>query len=757
MVDSYASAEKDSRGLRGLIKSAISGVKNVLGTDEEAAEQRRQVQNWGKELELSDTFVRDYLPEGDKAVDAYLDERSGGILGNKYKLNLFHSNIDTLMSIMYAKLPKVEADRRFNDPNDDVARVAAAIITRLLQNDMNDPEDRLNAVLRQALQDRLVPGLGAGRIRYCMTEGPDPTAVKPEDAGEDYAPPQIKTDEWCDIEYIHWRDFRWSPCRTPAEVRWKAFRTYMTKDEVRARFGDVADRVPYNTKGPSLDGEEKSTEISAHTDRAQAEIWEIWDRPSRCVYWYVKGFDEFLDKKDDPMELDGFFPDARPMFANITTRRYLPKPDYSMSRGLYQEIDELEQRIALLTKAVKVAGVYPANAKEIQRLLTEDAENRLIPVDAWAIFAEKGGLKGQVEYLPIKDIVEALQVLVLQQANRIEQLYQVTGMSDIIRGQAAKAGVTATEQRIKAQFASTRMQSFQDQFAEFAADLLNLKVQLIRKFYDPERIIRLSNIDNTPDAELAEQAIQLIKDPSLFDMRVAVRSESMAQINYDSIKMERTEFMASLAQFITAAAPLFQAMPASAPFLLELLKFNLAGLKGANEMEGVIDRAIGALQQQQAEQASKPPEPSPEEKAAQIKVQGDIQVAQAKGAADAQTKQVEVAAELQKAGQEHQLEMEKLRAEIQADREQHQLEMEKMRLEIQFMAQKYGLQLQMEQQKAAIDAEKQDQELETDERRFELEQEQEQERFESEEEYASERHQREMQQQQSKRGSGDEG
>jgi hypothetical protein len=669
-------------------------------------EEFDSVAKWTKELELAEKFVTSWHSDGDRVVDQYLDEHNESLPTRpKYKLNLFHANITTLMSIMFAQMPKVEADRRFADPNDDVARVASEIMTRVLQNDMNDPEDTYIQVLRQALQDRLLSGLGVARVRYGMEE-----KEVPEEGVEydDETPvPTEKSDEWCDMEYVHWRDVLWSPCRTEAEKTWEAYRAYMKKDEVIARFGDdIARAIPYKSRGPSLDPNNgKAAEID-QGDEAQAEVWEIWDKTTKCVYWYVKGYGKFLDKKENPMELTGFWPGPRWMVANLTTKKYIPRPDFMLAADLYDEINELEARIALLTKACKVIGVYASNAEELKRLLTDATESNMVPVENWAMFADKGGIKGMVDYFPVKDVAEALGIVVTQQQLRIQQLYQVTGMSDILRGQATQTGVTATEQKIKAQFASTRIQFFQEEFATFASELLNKKVDLIRNFYDEQRILELSNILETPDAEHAQAAVALIKDKRKFNCRVVVQSESMAMVDYENLKQERAEFIGAIGQFVGQVQPLVESQPATAPFMLELLKFGLAGLKGSRTMEGVVDRMIAQIEKSEREKAGKPPEPTPEEKVEQMKVQGQIQVAQAKGQAD-----------LVKAQQEFQLEQQRMQAELAMQREEfalkqqqmqetHRMDMAKLILEIQGMKAKLG----MEREKLAIQLEGAEQE-----------------------------------------------
>jgi hypothetical protein len=48
-----------------------------------------------------------------------------------------------------------------------------------------------------------------------------------------------------------------------------------------------------------------------------------------------------LDEKEDPLGLQGFWPFPRPMVANLTTRKFIPKPDYKLAQDLYREINEL--------------------------------------------------------------------------------------------------------------------------------------------------------------------------------------------------------------------------------------------------------------------------------------------------------------------------------------------------------------------------------------------------------------------------------
>ena len=641
-------------------------------------------------MQAADRFFDDFHKQGRKVIERYVDDRKeDSTPWPTSRLNLFHANITTLLALMYAKLPKVEADRRFADPNDDVARVAGEMATRCLQNDLNMPDCALAPVLKYSLFDRLVPGMGIARLTYGYEEDKENELGRDEDDEPLYG----KSDEWVDETYVHWRDVRWSPARTYEELRWMAFRSYLSRKEVEERFGEeMAKQVSFTSKGPAmlLEGAAKTP---VEIDR-QAEIWEIWDKDTKTVVWWALGATEILDEKGDTLKLEGFFPCGRPMIANASTDRYIPKADFVIAQDIYNKIDQIETRMGLLVDSLKAVGVYAGDAEGVKNMLQEGIENQLIPVDNWAMWAERGGLKGMIEWFPVKDIAEVLTALTQQQQLWIQKLYQVTGMSDIMRGQASASGTTATEQKIKAQFGSVRINALQEEFAAFASDLLNKKWQIIRRFYEPERIIKLSNIANTPDAQYIDQAIALIKNPDEFDMRVIIRSESMAAVDLEALKMERNEFLQATAQFVGQATQVATTMPEAVPFLMKLMQFGLAGYKSSSEMEGVIDQAIAAVEQALAKKAAAPPQPSPEEK----KLQGEMQMAQMEFQQKAQADQ-----------QSAQLDMQKQQFEMQIKREEFALEKQKMEMELVFKQRELemkerelAMKLQMQQAQGAV-------------------------------------------------------
>ena len=645
-----------------------------LETQEKSADIVRDKQYWSKELKAADKALDKFHRRGKKTVDRFLDRRDETRVG-AVTLNLFHSNIVTVKAMMFGQVPAIEVDRRYQDAGDDTARVATLILERMLNNDIQFNDRSFQSSLNHALEDFLLPGLGVCRIRYDMeTETREEIRMDATEEGESYQMESYEemTDEWVETNYVHWKDFKWSPgARTWDEVRWVAFRTYLTEEEAKERWPD-AELTYKNVRYKDDDNpDDKST-----TDLA--EIWEIWCKDSEYVYEYSDGADKLLGKKEDPLELEGFFPCVKPLMANISTDSLVPTPDFYFAQDLYNEIDLLEARVSILTKAVKAVGVYDKAATGVKRMLEEGVDNDLIPIDNWAMFGEKGGLRGQIDWMPLDSIVGALDKLIQLRDNTIGLLYQSTGLSDIMRGQATQSGVSATEQSLKAKFASVRIQAMQDRFAQFATDLQKLKAQVISKHYSPETIAKQSNIMMTPDAQLAGQAIELIKNEDAAIWRIQVLPESVAMVDYAALKQERMEYINSLAMFMQSSAPLAALDPGITPYLIELLKWGLAGFKGSQNIEGVLDRAVDSAIQAQEAKKNQPPPPDPKVEADKAKAQADAQQQQQKMQGEMakqqqsfqmqqQQQQTSFQMEMQKLASKHEADMQKIYAKLQAD------------------------------------------------------------------------------------------
>jgi hypothetical protein len=633
---------------------------------EEKLEDLSKASHWQDEIRAGEKALEKFRKQGKRVLDKFLDKHGDNdhLALQGQSLNLFHANIVTLRSMLYGQTPKVDVSRRYEDSGDDVARVASEILERCLNNDIQFTDDTFSEVLRGALDDFLLPGLGQAKVRYEAKIGVDEFGMEAIES------------ETTPVDYIHWNDFCWSAgARTWSEVTWVSFRTYLTKLEAEQKYGKkVAKTLSYVSK------QDKETREKSDGTGEYAEIYEIWCKTSRYIYWYSKGVDDLLGKTSDPLKLHNFWPCPQPLLANITTNCLVPKAEYTFAQDLYNQIDTLTTRIAMLTKAVKVIGVYDKASTGVQRMLTDGVENELIPVDNWAAFAEKGGIKGQIDWMPIDDIVQVMETLNAVRDQTIALLYQATGMSDILRG-STDPRETKGAQELKSKFASTRIQAMQDVFAKFASDIQSIKAEIMSLHYQPQSLIEQSNILVTPDAQLAEQAVMLLKDPKKMVWKVQIRPESVAMVDFAQLKNERMEYIMGLSQFMQSAAPLASLDKAVMPTLMELLKWGLSGFKGSQQIEGVLDKAIS--DSIKALNAPQPEPPDPKVEAMKMKAQADAAAAQQKAQQDQiafqqemQQSQQKFAQEMQQMQREHELKMTQLMAKIEADRQSAQIKQE---------------------------------------------------------------------------------
>jgi hypothetical protein len=632
-----------------------------------------QYRYWSRELGASDSQLRQFRKLGTKIVHRFLggskgttDKSDEGSRNGTFRLNLFHSNIITLQSMLYVDLPQVVVSRRFDDPNDDIGRVCSDILERLLTNDIQENGKELECVLKSVLQDRLLSGLGVARVRYEVE-----TAVDPESGIE-----QVVHEE-APIDYYHWRDVSWGWGRSFSDLPWIGFRTWMKKDAVRERFGDeAADGVQLKDESTVSNKQEEASAPDEDSPWRKAEIWEIWDKSARKIVWMSPGFDKVLDTRDDTLGLSGFFPCSPFLLANQTTSLYVPVSDYYLAQDLYNEVDALQTRISIITEAVKVVGLYDKSSMDIKRMFKEGTDNELIPVDNWALFAEKGGIAGQIDWVPMGEISETLLRLRELRDEAIGLLQQVTGMSDIMRGELGGQYEGVGQSEMKLKFGSVRVQALQDDLGKFASDLLQLKAEVISRHFEPETIARRANLDNTFNEELIPQAIQLLKDPEAARLRVKVKPESVGMADYAQLKQERTEYIGALAGFFQSVGPVMVEEPGVKPFFLEILKWGLAGFKGSSSIESVMDKAIemanqAAIVNPGDQEENKEAEKERAKSEAQmelenLKHQNAMALIQAKMQADAQTRQNDLQADMQTKQNETKMGMQTTQMEMQA-------------------------------------------------------------------------------------------
>jgi hypothetical protein len=615
-----------------------------------------------------------------KIVKRYRDDTRGQTLTESAKFNILWSNVQTLTPAVYAKLPKADISRRFGD-NDPVGRVASQLLERAIDFEIEHYPD-FRSTMRYSVEDRFLGGRGSAWVRYEPHTSPigiddDGVSVTSTvEQGEMSEPMEQIEYECAPVDYVHWRDFGHSQARTWEEVgqvwRW----VYMTREALVERFGDeMARRIPLDQGPEPLNAYNESKRTYN-----RAKVCELWDKETQKVYWFCKGMPQMIDVRDDPLGLEGFFPCPKPLYATTTSDTLVPVPDFVLYQDQAMELDILSDRIDGLVKALRVRGVYDASQPALQRLLTEGDNNALIPVDKWMAFSEKGGLKGSIDLLPLDTLANALLNCYRAREDIKSQIYEITGISDIIRG-TSFASETATAQQIKGQYAGLRLRSMQEDVAIYASEIIKLKAQVMCLHFQPDTILAYAAANQmTPaDQQLIPQAMQLLRDKPLRNFRVDIAADSLVMLDENQNKQDRMQFLQAFGGFLAQALPVGQASPQMVPMMMELLRFGMQAFKAARPIEGQIDATL-----QQLQQAAMQQQPDGEQQGKQAELQQKGQMEQGR---------MQMEAALAQAKLQQQMQMEQLKNQtklaLEQQKQQFEAQLEAMKLQSQQEAAKY--------------------------------------------------------------------
>lgn len=595
---------------------------------------QEQQARWTMEFAAARAALKGWQATGDTIDQEFRNEAVSGEPFDT-RLPLFSADVISMLAMLYGQVPKASVSRRFADSADDVGRVAGEILERILNTDIHRDSDTYAVALGCALMDFFLPGFANIQCRYVTGE------IEAKEVAEETDPKtgrvlvegytqEKRPKEDVEIDYIHWKDWLWGPAKVVHKVPWWAIRSQMTRSGLVKRFGALGKMVPLSKR---KDGSEDPW--------SRADVWEIYDRDSRKVFWFVEAFERVLDIKKDPLGLEGFFPFPEPLAANLTTSKVVPRPYYALHQDGYKQCNKLMSRIHELVEAVRVAGAYDKENVALGQILEPGNRNKLIPVVNWAKLAESGGIAGAVDWFPIEMVVQAIAVLQQQLTSEIDLLHQTTGFSDIMRGEATQAGATATEQRAKTRFGSVRIQRLQDQIAKFATDILRIKGEIVAKRFSPETIMERANVRFMPqaDQQLAPQAVELLKS-NFACYRIEVKPEAVALADFAQNKQERMEVLTTLTAYASAIQPIAAQMPGSLPFLLEVAKWAVSGVRASSQIEGVFDQMIETAKRAAAN--PQPAQPDPKMQAEQLKLQG----IQMKAQSDMQKEQFKLQASL---------------------------------------------------------------------------------------------------------------
>ena len=593
------------------------------GPEYTAEDLERIGRTWSDKLLQAEKRDEKWHKLAERAEAAYSADAGEYGTDGVLEFNILHSNVETIVPSIFNSTPIPEIRPR-HGANDPAAKQVSDIYERAISTLIDD--SRLDAEVEFQAQDAFMAGRGVVRLKFDADEQEQPPIVYLDPmTGEEYEEPQepLITNERIIYEVVSWRDYREGPANRWSNVPWVAFRHEISEQE-RERLEDESLTKEYQEENDGAD------------ENKDCVVWEIWCKETAKVYFLIEESSKIISMIDDPIGLTGFFPMAQPIQPSTLTGKRTPICPYAVYEKLAEELDIATKRINKITKGLKVRGGAAIGAEAIEQMMQAGDNEIAVLADIEGLGA-MGGIEKAIMWWPIDQAVKVLQQLYAQREQTKQAIYEITGISDIIRGQG-QASETATAQQIKTEWGALRIKKMQRMIERQVRDIFVLSAEIMSQHFSPQTLGKMSGIEITPEVA------QLLNQP-LDHYRIDVETNSTVRANQTRNREEMAGFLKGTAEFFSTMAPIVAQAPQTAGPLARMYGAFAAQFSLGKSAEDALDQFV-----QMAEQASQEPAPNPQAEA--------------------------MKAEQEMRGQEMQMKMQELQGKMQ-------LEVEKLKLQAQ--------------------------------------------------------------------------
>ena len=575
-------------------------------------------QHWLSRIAASEVREKDWTETAERAEAIYLCDNTEG---QAPQFNILFSNVETIVPSIYNSTPRPEIRARHGNMEDPIAKTVSDIYERAIAVQIDD--SRMDVEIEMGAQDAYTAGRSIVRVKFDadeMEQEPQPQFNEMRELVLVDQDP-IATNEVILFENVSWRDYRQGPAKRWRDVPWVAYRHEVSTEE-KDRLESVEISDAYKT--------DKDYKDESFDEDLDCTIWEIWCKDKMEVLYIVAESGKVLDIKDDPLGLTGFFPQPAPVQPITPTGKLTPVCPYSAYETLAKELDNTTRRINAIVKGLKVRGAIAGDAADISEI-AEAGDNELVAVANLEGLVAAGGLSKAVMWWPIDMAIQVLRELYVQRDQTKAAIYEITGISDIVRGQS-QASETATAQQIKTQWGSLRIKKMQRGIERQVRELFVMSAEIIAQHFSHATLQKMTGI------EIDEQVQQALEKP-LDHYRINVESDSTVRADLTKSRGEMSEFLQGTAQFFGTMQPIVQAAPEAAAPLAKMYaafaqQFNL-GKSAEDALEQFVKMAEDAAKQ--------PKGPSPEETAA--KAEMDLKMQESMGKLNLEVQKLQIQAQ----------------------------------------------------------------------------------------------------------------
>lgn len=430
--------------------------------------QEAQWHLWKTRIDDALKREKKYREQGHKVVDIYEAKQS-----DQVPYAILYSNTEVTAPAVYNAKPIPVVQRRFRD-EDPIGKAIAEVSTRtlkfLIDNESAD-FDSFDDLINPAVLEGLLVNRGLTRFKY-RSEG--------------------ETETVCG-ESVRWDKFFHGYARTWKKVPWIGFEWDMTKEEIKRNFPVEGLDFGRYSEAANKDDDQKPENEDEKAGVELYTVYEIWDKSDRKVKFFSAVFPHgALREVDDPLGLSTFFPIPKPLNFMKKVTTLVPTPLYEQYRQQALELNDITRRLKAIIKAIKYRGAYNSTVEGIEKMLNAD-DNELVPVENMSSMPENTTIDRLLYTVPTNELAQTALALYQQREQCKGVIYEITGISDIIRG-ASRASETATAQEIKNQWGSLRLKKMQKEVQRYVREALAIIVEIAAAKFDQRTFIQMTGL-----------------------------------------------------------------------------------------------------------------------------------------------------------------------------------------------------------------------------------------------------------------------
>lgn len=435
------------------------------------ADRTPAAKKWLDEISSAQKRERKFRKTGEQLLEMWEGDR-----GEDTPYNILYSNTETLAPNLYSATPRPVVLARPRAKDDlvvaEASKIAKSLLDYLLDSNSNSHQG-FDEVLELSVLDALLPGRGQ-------------------------ATAEIEEDELCP-RHVQWDLFCHGYAKRWCDVPWVAFGETITKELAREKWPKKADKFKFS----------RDSNSQSEGDPETGLVWKVWVKASRKVITLSEHFEEgIIEELDDPYQLRGFFPCIRPLTFIRKTHSLVPSALWTQYENQAKELNRLTVRINKIAEMIKVRGIYNGVLKEFQTLLSSP-DGTMIPANqATALASQNADLDKAVWLMPVERIAAIL--MNLNQAREAVKMviYEITGISDIMRG-STRASETLGAQQLKTEWGTARLRRMQRAVQAFVRDYLRLLLEMAVKNLSEDTVAKMTGGQLLSAEEKAQAVAQL--------------------------------------------------------------------------------------------------------------------------------------------------------------------------------------------------------------------------------------------------------